>query len=181
MKKVILKAKLKNPDNFEKKLSDIDLDFSPIYWQHDRVYTPRGYKRAANLPRLIMRTEMRAVDEPAKYALILRRHIEDSGVDIVEETAITDYENTVNIILQLGFKPAGEVSRRRQELDMGDNTFIYLDHIDGADASVYAKIESMLHDGESFIEAREDLRKTFATFGEVDLVEMPYSELDDWR
>ena len=120
MKKVILKCKLSSRDKFEDKLSDIDLDFSAIYWQHDRVYAPRGYKRGMNLPRLVMRTEMKAVDKPPKYSLILRRHIEDSGIDVVEETSIKDYQNTVNIILQLGFKLVGEVSRRRQELKMGE-------------------------------------------------------------
>ena len=42
MRKVIIKAKLSSRDKFENKLSDIDMDFGPIYWQHDRVYTPRG-------------------------------------------------------------------------------------------------------------------------------------------
>ena len=92
MKKIILKCKLTNRDSFEQKLSDIDLDFSPIYWQHDRIYVPRNYKPHANFPKLVMRTEMKSVDKPAKYYFILRRHIEDSGVDIVEETAVTDYE-----------------------------------------------------------------------------------------
>ena len=73
MKKVILKCKLKNHDAFEQKLSDIDLDFSPIYWQHDRVYVPKNYKPNSNFPRLIMRTEMKAVDKPAKYYYILKR------------------------------------------------------------------------------------------------------------
>ncbi len=178
MKQVIVKTKLKDPDDFEKKLSDIDLDFSPIYWQHDRVYAPRGFKHAANLPRLTMRTEMRAVDEPAHYYLMLRRHIEDSGIDVVEKSTITDYENMVNIILQLGFKPIGETSRRRQEIDMGNDTFIYLDRIDGKEEnSAYAKIESILKDGDSAIDALTDLKKTFAAFGETDIVDLPYGEL----
>ena len=177
MKQVILKVKLKDPDAFEQKLSDIDYDFSPVYWQHDRVYVPRGFKHATNLPRLTMRTEMRAIDEPAHYYLMLRRHIEDSGVDVVEKTTITDYENMVNIILQLGFKPIGEAARRRQEIDMGDGTFIYLDRVDGEETSTaYAKIESILKDGESASEAYEDLKKTFATFGETDIIETPYGE-----
>ena len=100
MKTVILNCKLANRDNFEDKLSEIDLDFGAMYWQHDRIYVPRGYKRSMNLPRLVMRTEMKAVDEPPKYSLILKRHIEDSGVDIVETTPVEDYANTVNIILQ---------------------------------------------------------------------------------
>ena len=178
MKQVILKVKLKDPDGFEKKLSDIDYDFSPLYWQHDRVYVPRGFKHATNLPRLTMRTEMRAIDEPAHYYLMLRRHIEDSGVDVVEKTPITDYENTVNIILQLGFKPIGEAARRRQEIDMGDGTYIYSDRVDGKEEdAAYAKIESILKDGESAAEAHEDLKKTFATFGETDIVEFAYGEV----
>ncbi len=177
MKKVILKCKLANRDNFEDKLNEIDLDFSAMYWQHDRVYVPRGYKRSMNLPRLVMRTEMKAVDEPPKYSLILKRHIEDSGVDIVETTPVEDYANTVNIILQLGFKPAAEVSRRRQELMMGPGTKIYLDEIDGRPGESYAKIESDLTTTDSILEAKEDLKKTFSTLGEETIVENAYFEL----
>lgn len=176
MKKVILKCKLKNRDDFEEKLSDIDFDFSPIYWQHDRIYVPRGYKKSSNFPRLIMRTEMKAVDKPAKYYFILRRHIEDSGVDIIEETPIKDYEKMVNIILQLGFKPIAEVSRRRQDLKMGEGTFIYLDKIDNL-PGYYAKIESNLTDKDSVLEAKEDLRKTFEALGESNFVESTYFEI----
>ena len=176
MKKVILKCKLKSRDDFEQKLSDIELDFSPIYWQHDRVYVPKNYKPNSNFPRLIMRTEMKAVDKPAKYSFILKRHIEDSGIDIVEETKITDYEELVSIIMQLGFKLAKEVSRRRQELDMGEGTFIYLDKIDDL-PGYYAKIESDLSDKDSVFEAKEDLEKTFKTLGESNFVEEAYFEI----
>lgn len=176
MKKAILKCKLKNHDNFEDKLSDIDLDFSPIYWQHDRVYVPKNYKPHANFPRLIMRTEMKSVDKPAKYYFLLRRHIEDSGVDIVEETVIKDYETTVNIILQLGFKLMKEISRRRQDLRMGEGTYIYLDKIDTL-PGYYAKIETELTANDSITEAREDLQKTFQTLGESNFVERAYFEL----
>ena len=176
MKKVILKCRLSSRDKFEDKLSDIDLDFSPVFWQHDRVYVPRGYKRGMNLPRLVMRTEMKAVDKPPKYSLILRRHIEDSGIDVVEETVVKDYEKTVNIILQLGFRPAGEVSRRRQALDMGDETYIYLDKIDGKNG-YYAKIESGLAENDSVEEAKDDLKRTFETLGESNFVDNAYFEL----
>ena len=176
MKKVILKAKLSSREKFEQKLSDIEMNFSQVYWQHDRVYVPRDYKKSSNYPRLIMRTEMHAVDKPAKYALILRRHIEDSGVDIVEETTIKDYEETVNIILQLGFKPVGEVSRRRQELKMDENNVIYLDKIESL-PGFYAKIESNLVEGDSVAEAMLDLRRTFETLGENHFVNQAYFEL----
>ncbi|MBO7718439.1 CYTH domain-containing protein [Candidatus Saccharibacteria bacterium] len=176
MKKVILKCKLSSRDGFESKLSEINLDFSPICWQHDRIYVPKNYRKNSNYPRLVMRTEMQAVDKPAKYKLILRRHIEDSGVDIVEETTIKDYEETVNIILQLGFKPAAEVSRRRQSLKMGEGNYIYLDKVDNL-PGYYAKIESDLSEGDSVAEARLDLEKTFKALGEADFIEAPYAEL----
>lgn len=176
MKKVILKCKLSSREKFEDKLSEIDLDFGPIYWQHERVYVPRGYKRGMNYPRLIMRTEMQAVDKPARYSLVLRRHIEDSGVDIVEETSVKDYERMVNIILQLGFRPIAEYSRRRQDLEMGDGTYIYLDKIENL-PGFYAKIESDLGADDSVVEARLDLEKTFKTLGESAFVDSPYSEI----
>ncbi|MBR3138879.1 CYTH domain-containing protein [Candidatus Saccharibacteria bacterium] len=177
MRKVILKCKLDNHNAFEQKLSDIDLDFSPIFWQHDRIYVPRNYKPHANFPRLIMRTEMQSVDKPAKYYFILRRHIEDSGTDITEETAVTDYEKLVNIILQLGFKPIAEVSRRRQSLKMGEGTFIYLDKVDNLQG-YYAKIESVLSDKDSVMEAKQDLEKTFKTLGESNFIGLPYYEIN---
>ena len=176
MKKVILKCKLKSRDAFEDKLSDIDLDFSPIYWQHDRIYVPRNYAPNSNFPRLIMRTEMKAVDKPPKYFFILRRHIEDSGVDIVEETAVSDYEKLVNIILQLGFMPIAEVSRRRQRLSMGEGTEIYLDKIDNI-PGYFAKIESTLDPSDSVQSAKDDLEKTFFTLGESNFTDSPYFEL----
>jgi adenylate cyclase class IV len=176
MKKVILKCKLQNRDTFEDKLSDIDMDFGAIYWQHDRVYVPRGYKPKSNFPRLVMRTELKAIDEQPQYFLILRRHIEDSGIDIIERTPVTDYTATVNIVLQLGFRQAGEVSRRRQDLDMGEGTIIHLDTLDGRDGA-YAKIETNLTDTDSVEAARSDLRKTFETLGETNFVESAYFEL----
>ncbi|MBR0488311.1 hypothetical protein IJJ39_01390 [Candidatus Saccharibacteria bacterium] len=178
MKKIILKSKLENREAFEDRLSAIDLDFTPIYWQHDRIYVPRGYRPNSNYPRLTMRTNLFAVDEQPSYSLILRRHIEDSGIDIYEETPVSDYVSTVNIIFQLGFKQIAEVSRRRQELDMGEGTFIYLDSVDGREES-YAKIETILKDGDSVEAVRRDLESTFKTFGEHDFINRPYFELND--
>lgn len=176
MKKIILKCKLENRDNFEQKLSDIELDFSAIHWQHDRIYVPKNYRPNANFPRLIMRTEMESIDRPAKYYFILKRHIEDSGVDIVEQTAVTDYEKLVNIILQLGFKLIKEVSRRRQKLAMGEGTMIYLDKLDSI-PGYFAKIESDLQPTDSVQAVQEDLKKTFKTLGESHFVDKPYFEL----
>lgn len=177
MKKVILKYQLHDRDRLEDKLTSLDFDLSPIYWLHDRIYIPRGYKPGMNFPRMIMRTEMHAVDETPKYSLILRRHIEDSGVDIVEETPITDYVATVNIILQLGFKPAEEVSRRRQELTMGEKTMLYIDELDNHNNGCYLKLETVVEEDASVEEVRNNLTKTLNDLGETDAINKAYFEL----
>lgn len=176
MRKVIVKCRVHDRDRFEKRLEGVDLEFSPVYWQHDRVFVPRGYKGRSNYPRLVMRTEMHAVDEPPQYLLSLRRHIEDSGVDIIEDTKLTDYEGMVNIILQLGFKQFGEVSRRREEIKMSENTMLYLDTLDSND-SVFAKIESVLDPKTPAINAKYELISTLRSFGETDVIESTYFEL----
>ncbi len=178
MRKVVSKLKLGNKAEFVRMLDEIGMDFSEVFYQHDRVYVPRGYKRGANYPRLIVRTEMRAVDKPAKYFLILRRHIEDSGVDVVNETGVKDYSEAAHIVLQLGFEAAGEVSRQRQELVMGDSVKIFLDKVEGL-TGYYAKIENSLSEDESVAEAREDLLKTFEVLGEKrsSAVDKSYAEL----
>ena len=142
----------------------------------DRVYVPRGYKGRSNYPRLVMRTEMHAIDESPNYLLSLRRHIEDSGVDIIEDTPITDYEGMVNIILQLGFKAYGEVSRRREELAFSENTMLYLDTLD-TDDTMYAKIESEIKEKDSALLVKHELISTLRSFGETDIVESAYFEL----
>lgn len=175
MKKIIKKTKLKNHEDFEKKLEDIDFEFSPIIWQHDRVYLPKGFKHGMNYPRIIMRTEMKAVDKPAKYKMILKRHIEDSGVDVVDETEVKDYAEGVNIIHQLGFKKINEVSRRRQEIDMGDGTKLYFDKVDNV-AGYYAKIETKLEENDTISDVVEDLTKTLKVLGADEIVEKAYFE-----
>ncbi len=177
MKKVILKAKINDRDEFEDRLDKVGLLFSPLFWQHDRIYVPRGYKPNANFPRLVMRTEMTAVDVPPEYTLLLRRHIEDSGVDAVEETRVTDYVEMVNIILQLGFKPLIEVSRRRETLTMNEKTVIHLDEIDNRQGEFYAKIEKTVENNESVEKVREELAEILRSFGETDLLNRPYAEL----
>lgn len=176
MRKLIVKCRVTNRDRLEKRLEDINLEFSPVYWQHDRVYVPRGYKGRSNYPRLVMRTEMHAVDESPEYLLSLRRHIEDSGVDIIEDTKIIDYKGMVNIILQLGFKQFGEVSRRRQEIKMSDTTMLYLDVLD-SDDSVFVKLESVLDDRAPALSEKAELISTLRSFGETDIIESTYFEL----
>ena len=176
MRRVITKCRLASKDAFEKKLSDINLDFSGIHWQHDRIYVPREYKSNSSFPRLIMRTDMRAVDRPATYSLILKRHIEESGADIVEEIKTEEYEKMVNVILQLGFKPLAEVSRRRQYLGMSEGVTVCLDEVDGL-PGCYAKIEANLGPDDSIADARNDLMSTFRALGEANFITTPYFEM----
>ena len=176
MKKIILKSRLTSHDAFASTLRRIGFNFTPVYWQHDRIFVPREYRPNQNYPRLTMRTTLRAVNEEPQYSLILRRHIEDSGVDIYEETPVTDYTATASIIMQLGFKQIAEVSRRREDLDMGQGTFIYLDTIDGR-PDAYAKIETTLGDREPVEAVRKDLESTFKTLGEHNFINRPYFEL----
>ncbi len=176
MKKVIFKCKLKSRDAFEQKLSDINMDFGPVYWQHDRVYVPRTYKKSANFPRLIMRTEVKALDRPARYDLILKRHIEDSGIDIENVTSVRDYTEVVNIIHQLGFEKKAEVSRKRQELNLGTDTKIYIDNIEGM-VGFYAKIETVLDEDDKVSEVKAQLLKTLEVLGEHNIVDETYADL----
>ena len=176
MKKVVVKMKLNSREAFEKKLDKMGMEFAPVLWQHDRVFVPRNYRRGGGYPRLIMRTEMKAVDKPAKYSLILKRHIEDANVEIFDETKVADYTEAANIILQLGFRPEAEISRRRQEIKMSDGVVLYLDKVEGL-AGYYAKIEAELKENESSSALRVEMIKTFENLDQKNEVIQTYSEL----
>ncbi|MBR5389434.1 hypothetical protein IK146_02655 [Candidatus Saccharibacteria bacterium] len=176
MKKVVVKMKLKNREDFENRLTSLGMDFGAIYWQHDRVYVPRSFRRGGGYPRLIMRTEMKAVDRPAKYSMILKRHIEDSNVEVVDETKVVSYTEAANIILQLGFKQIAEISRRRQEIRMGEGTMMYLDKIEGVQ-NYYSKIEADLNEGDSAGQLRDEVLKTFESLEEKNEAPETYAEI----
>lgn len=178
MKTAVVKVKVKNREELEKHMNEIDLDFEPMVWQHDRVYLPRGFRSGANMPRMIMRTEMKAIDHPAKYELILKRHIEDANMDIVDRTIVSDYVETVNMIHQLGFELKSEVSRRRQILPIGTDTRMCLDKVDRV-PGYYLKLETKLNDEDKISEVMEDLEKTLMIFGQDPRhqVDQPYFAL----
>lgn len=165
MKRAIIKTKVKNKEELDRRMSDISLEFGPVIWQHDRVYLPRGYRPNTNMPRIMMRTEMRSVDRPARYFLILKRHIMDSGVDIVNQTEVKDYVEAVNMIHQLGFGSAAEVSRRRQILEIGEDAVMYLDKVDRV-PGYYLKIETRLKDDDKVSEVMIDLKRTLKLFAQ---------------
>ena len=163
MKRVTIKVKVDNIEEFEKRVKDISLEFEPTLYQHDRVYVPRGYKRGMNLPRLVMRTEMNSVDKPAIYKLILKRHIEDSGIEITDRSVVRDYTEIVNILHQLGFVLAKEISRRRRRIKLSDVSRIYLDKVDKLDGH-YVKIETALEEDDKVSEVMADLKRTLKLF-----------------
>lgn len=165
MKKVIVKCKIKNLKEFEKRLEEVDMDFGPMYWLYDRVFIPRNYRERSSYPRMTLRGEMRAVDKPVKHSLVLRRHIEDNHIDIVHQTGITNYEETAAMLEQMGFVKQLEVSRRRQELVIGKNTRLFLDKIDGL-MGYYAKLETVAENEENPEELRAELIETLRMLGQ---------------
>lgn len=133
MKKVVLKCQILDLPRLERKLEDIGMEFAPAVWQHERIYWPGDFRPNMNYPRLIMRTEVARPDLPARYSLYLKRHIEDSGVDYVYTTGVDDYTAATGIVHQLGFRKSAEMSRRRQELRLDEQTVLYLDKVEGLD------------------------------------------------
>lgn len=164
MRKLIYKVKLKNRDEFEARLAELDFDFGPMYWQHSRTFVPRNYQSHGNFPRMILRIEMKAVDRPAKYELICKRHIEDSGVTILHNTQVKDYAEAANILMQLGFVMQAEIPRRRQELDVNAKTKVYLDKVDTL-SGFYAKIEINIDNDGEVATARKELEQLLEEFG----------------
>ena len=163
MKRVTVKVEVKDPAELDRRMKEISLEFEPTLYQHDRVYVPRGYQRGLNLPRLIMRTEMTSVDKPAVYKLILKRHIEDSGIEITDRSVIRDYAEVVNMLHQLGFVLASEVSRRRKRIKLSETSRIYYDTVDNL-PHPYLKIETALEDGDTVSEVTADLKRTLKLF-----------------
>lgn len=178
MKRVTVKVAVKNPEELEQRMRDISLEFEPVRYQHDRVYVPRGYQRGRNLPRMIMRTEMMSADKPALSKLILKRHIEDSGIEITDRTVVRDYAEMVNMIHQLGFVLATEVSRRRKRIKLSETSRIYYDTVDGL-PTPYLKIETALDDKDKVSDVMADLKRTLTLFhlGKEELSQESYFEM----
>lgn len=176
MKKLIVKSRLLNEANFLDQIAGIGSEMSPIIWQHERVYVPHNYREGQNLPRMITRTEVRDTNTPAVYSLHLKRHIEDSGVDWVNVTKVSDYNETSGIIHQLGFQKIAEISRQRQELVLDDRTVIYLDRVEGVNEA-FLKIEADLEEGEPIDALRADLFKILEMLGQKTFVMDTYANL----
>ncbi len=164
MKKLIVKSAMESRQEIDQRLVSIGMDLSPVIWQHERVYVPHDYRPNMNFPRLVMRTEVRTPEQPASYAMFLKRHIEDSGVDMVNFTPVGDYTEATAIIHQLGFRKVAEVSRRRQEAWLDKQTVIYIDEIEGFNGA-FLKIEAELNAGEAVETLRKDLFTILSMLG----------------
>ncbi len=176
MKKLIVKSQLLDRAAFDHRIASIGLELSPVIWQHERVYLPSDYRPAMNFPRLVMRTEVRATDQPAVYAMYLKRHIEDSGVDWVNYTEVKDYTEASGMIHQLGFRKVAEISRQRQELWLDDKTVIYIDKVEGLEGQ-YIKLEAELIDGEPVDLLRRDLFSVLQMLGQTTFTMQAYFDL----
>jgi len=176
MKKLVIKSQLVDRTDFEQRAAGIGLEFSPTIWQHERIYVPNDYRPNMNHPRMILRTEVRQTNQPANYTMFLKRHIEDSGIDIVHATPVGDYTETTAIIHQLGFRKAAEVSRQRQELVLDERTVIYLDIVEGL-AGSFLKIEAELAEGAAVETLRREIFRTLDLFGQETFVMQTYADL----
>lgn len=176
MKKLIVKSQLVEREKLDQQLADIGMELSPVIWQHERVYLPHDFRPNMNFPRLVMRTEVRATDQPAIYSMYLKRHIEDSGIDWTNFTEVQDYTEATGIIHQLGFRKVAEISRQRQELWLDDKTVIYLDKVDGLQ-NYYLKIEADLTEGDSVEALRQELFGILRMLGQETFIMQGYFAL----
>ena len=176
MKKIIVKTKVKNREELEERLDKKGIELGTMFWQHDRIFLPRGYRAGANFPRFILRTEMKAIDRPPKYYLILKRHIEDSDIEIEHETEVKEYLEAVGMVTQLGLELKGEVSRRREEAKLGNRERLYLDRIDGASGS-FLKIEAEVAEGASVEAVRREVEEELKELGGGEIIKKMYWEM----
>ncbi len=178
MRKTIVKAKLSNTVDFKTTLSEIGFKFSEPYWQHDRIFVPRGFNREKSQPRLALRTIVKGADDTT-YVLLLKRHFENNHTDIINSTPVTDYAEAAHILYQLGYELKYEVTRRREELEMGETIKVYIDRIDTLDGS-FVKIESDLDDSDDTEESYKDLLETLKVLGvRNDIIPQTYGELTE--
>ena len=177
MKRSIVKMKLNSRTDFIATLGEINFEFEEPYWQHDRIFVPKNFDRTKSMPRLSLRTIVKNPEKDATYALVLRRHFEDIKMDLVNATPVKDYTEAAHILHQLGYTLKYEVSRHRQELNMGKTIKIVIDKIDNL-PGYYAKIESDLSDEDDTMAAYNDLIETFRVLNvKGNPVPMTYGEL----
>lgn len=177
MKKIVLKSQVPDRAKLEKKVANIGMEFSPAVWQSERIYWPSDFRSGMNQSRLILRTEVAQADQPATYYLYLKRHIEDSGLDFMHVTTVGDYTEAIEIIKQLGYREAADVSRQRQTLQLDGHTVLYLDAVEGIDGA-FLKLEVEMTDDTVPVDAvRATLFETLELLGLKTFMMQTYAEL----
>lgn len=176
MKKVIVKSQIATADMLLERMAMIGMEFLPAVWQHERIYVPRGFRSGMNQPRIGLRTEVKATNQPAVYTMYLKRHIEDSGVDFVFATPVENYTETTGIIHQLGFEKLAEVSRQRRTMWLDENTLVHLDEIEGLDGA-FVKLEAILQEGEPVDVLRQELMATLKSLQLETMLVQTYGEM----
>ena len=89
---------------------------------------------------------------------------------------IKDYAEAVEMIMQLGFTLQKEVSRKRQDVKISNETKLYLDKVEGV-SGVFAKIEAEIPEDKKIVEVRNEAREFFEKVGEKNFYEKTYAEL----
>ncbi len=176
MKKVVLKSQVSDLAKLEKKMSNIGMAFSPAVWQSERIFWPSDFRPGMNQPRLVLRTEVAQTDQPATYYLYLKRHIEDSGLDFVHMTTVGDYAEAIEIVKQMGYREAADVSRQRRTLQLDGYTVLYLDTVEGIDG-VFLKLEVEMTEEAPVDAVRATLFETLSLLGLETFMMQTYSEL----
>jgi predicted adenylyl cyclase CyaB len=159
------KARLNTTDetNLIKALQDVGLEFSEAYFQHDRIFLPRGYRSGSRLPRMVLRTKV-PVGKSVSYRLILKRETEQRGAAAVYATHITNYAETVHMLQQLGFGHKADIELGRQEINMGQGVMLYLDEVKGL--GKYLKVEvAKADDVEATAETTDELLEIMKLLG----------------
>lgn len=175
MKVLVVKSLLEDSSALDARLAGIGLEMSPVIWQHERVYVPHGYRRGQNYARLMLRTEVRNPEESASYSLRMKRHIEDSGVDISHSSTVIEYTEVMEMIHQLGYRKVAEVSRQRRELWLDERTAVFLDDIEGL-SGTFLKIEAQVVD-EPIELLVKDLYQILRMLGQETMLLQTYAEL----
>lgn len=176
MKKVVLKSQVPDLAKLEKKMSNIGMAFSPAVWQSERIFWPSDFRPGMNQPRLVLRTEVAQTDQPATYYLYLKRHIEDSGLDFVHMTTVGDYTEAIEIVKQMGYREAADVSRQRRTLQLNGHTVLYLDTVEGIDG-VFLKLEVEMLEEAPVDAVRATLFETLSLLGLETFMMQTYAEL----
>lgn len=176
MKKVVLKSQVPDLAKLEKKMSNIGMAFSPAVWQSERIFWSSDFRPGMNQPRLVLRTEVAQTDQPATYYLYLKRHIEDSGLDFVHMTTVGDYAEAIEIVKQMGYREAADVSRQRRTLQLDGHTVLYLDTVEGIDG-VFLKLEVEMLEEAPVDAVRATLFETLSLLGLETFMMQTYAEL----